>query len=112
MPQPEGVVMHPEELKVPVGFTTVAGIASGLAGAVVLLLSIIIEMDNDQIVAVTGALTTLISLGLVFWGRYSQAKKLAEGVAERQLVASYQERGSVTGEPLTNYQTEQVRGGT
>lgn len=80
--------MRVEDLKIPVGFTTVAGIASSVAGAVVLLLSIIIEMDNDQIVAVTGALTTLISLGLVLWGRYAQSKQLAEGVAARQVVAA------------------------
>jgi high-affinity Fe2+/Pb2+ permease len=82
--------MHPEDLKVPVGFTTVAGLASAVAGAIVVFLSILIEMDNDQIVAVTGALTTLISVGLVLWGRYAQSKQLAEGVAARQVVASAQ----------------------
>lgn len=80
--------MYPDDLKVPVGLTTIAGIASSLAGAIVVFISIVVEMDNDQIVAVTGALTTLISLALVFWGRYAQAKQLAEGVATRQVVAA------------------------
>lgn len=68
---------HTPDIKVPWGTTSNLGILGSLSGVLVVLLTVIFKMDNDDAIAVAGAILTLGSFGLTLWGRYAQAKQIA-----------------------------------
>ena len=61
--------------KVSWGVTSTMGVIGSLGGALTVLLTVIFKMDNDQAVAISGAVLAIVSFALTLWGRYEQAKR-------------------------------------
>lgn len=63
--------------KVSWGTTSSLGVGGSLAGAVVVLLTVVFKMDNDQAIVVAGAVLAVGSYLVTLLGRYAQAKAQA-----------------------------------
>ena len=59
------------------GPTSSLGVGGSLVGALVVLLTVVFKMDNDQAVGVAGAVLAVGSFLVTLLGRYAQAKAAA-----------------------------------
>lgn len=66
-----------DSTKVSWGTTSSLGVGGSLLGAIVVLLTVVLKMDNDQAVAVAGAVLAVGSYLVTLLGRYAQAKAAA-----------------------------------